>query len=84
LLSWAEEILDLTEVEFVARYRDSALSRPGRDGILRNLCVGLGNSGQTAATPVLVRCLNEESPVVREHAAWGLARLDQLRSGSRS
>jgi len=84
LLSWAEEILDLTEVEFRARYRDSALSRPGRDGVLRNLCVGLGNSGQAAATPVLVRCLEEESPVVREHAAWGLARLDQLRSASRS
>jgi epoxyqueuosine reductase len=56
-------------------YHGTPLSRPGRDAMLRNLCVGLGNSGELAAVPVLTRCLMDDSELVREHAAWALARL---------
>ncbi len=75
MLSWAEEILDLSDEQFRAAYGQTALARPGRDGWLRNLCVGLGNAGDTRAVPVIMRCFDEESPVVREHAAWALGRL---------
>ena len=84
LASWAEELLDLSESEFRSRYRETPLSRPGRDGMLRNLSVGLGNSGEELAVPVLMRCLDEPSPIVREHAAWALGRLSDLKAGRES
>jgi epoxyqueuosine reductase len=75
MVSWAEEILDLSDEGFRAAYGQTALARPGRGGWLRNLCVGLGNVGDAGAVPVIMRCFDEESSVVREHAAWALARL---------
>ena len=82
MIDWAEELLDLSDDQFRSRYGQTALARPGREGLLRNLCVGLGNSGDHTALPVVMRCFDEESPVVREHAAWALARLDSRRGGS--
>ena len=70
-----EDLLALTDEEFRQRYRRTALARPGREGMLRNLCVGLGNSGRGAAAPVLERCLREPSAIVREHARWALESL---------
>jgi epoxyqueuosine reductase len=75
MLRWAEELLELTEEAFRERYRGTALRRPGRSGLLRNVCVGLGNSGDRAALPVLMRCVEDGSEVVREHAAWAVGRL---------
>jgi epoxyqueuosine reductase len=80
MIGWADELLGMTEAEFRALYGDTPYARPGRLGILRNLCVGLGNSGQRAALPVLMRCLDEESALIREHATWAIGRLDALRS----
>ena len=76
MLEWAGELLELTDAAFRDRYRESPLSRPGRDGLLRNLCVGLGNSGSEEVIPVLRRALSDESELVREHAAWGLLNLE--------
>jgi epoxyqueuosine reductase len=75
LRAWAIELLDMEPGEFRARYRGTALARPGRDGLLRNLCVGLGNSGDARAVPILQRCATEESELVQEHARWALGRL---------
>lgn len=76
MVEWTRELLALDEKGFEARYGDTALERPGREAMLRNLCVGLGNSGRPdAAVPVLERCVEEGSDLVREHAAWALERL---------
>ncbi len=80
--SWTEELLDLSEDQFRSRYGETALARPGREGMLRNLCVGMGNSGDPSVLPAIMRCFDEDSPVVREHAAWALARLDAARDNS--
>ena len=77
---WAEELAGLDAEEFRARYRGTAFSRPGRDGLLRNLAVGLGNAGGPAARPVLRRLEADPSPLVREHARWAMARLDAPRT----
>ena len=82
MASWAEELLDLSEAQFRSRYADTALARPGREGLLRNLCVGMGNSGDPEVIPVVMRCFDESSPVVREHAAWALARLATVRGNA--
>ena len=76
MVDWAEELLALDEEGFRANYGDTALERPGREAMLRNLCVGLGNSGRPEeAAPVLERCRAEESELVAEHARWALREL---------
>lgn len=44
-------------------------------GVKRNAAVVLGNVGSVDDAVVLTRALDDEEPVVREHAAWALARL---------
>ena len=76
MVDWAEELLALDDDGFAERYGDTALERPGREAMLRNLCVGLGNSGRPdAAAPVLERCAAEGTALVREHARWALEEL---------
>jgi epoxyqueuosine reductase len=77
MIEWAEELLALDEEGFRDRYRHTALYRARRGGLLRNLCVGLGNSGRREAVPVLGRCLAEGPAMVAEHAAWALKRLGE-------
>ncbi len=76
LAEWVELLLPMDETAFRERFRGTALARPGRDGMLRNLCVGLGNVGDASSTPLLERCVADESELVREHARWALSRLD--------
>ncbi|MBK5098365.1 MAG: tRNA epoxyqueuosine(34) reductase QueG [Gemmatimonadetes bacterium] len=75
LRAWTEELVEMDTEEFRARYGDTALARPGREGLLRNLCVGLGNAGDERAVPLLQRCAADESELVRDHARWALSRL---------
>ncbi len=75
MIAWAEELLELDEGGFRRRYRRTALYRARLEGLLRNLCVGLGNSGRREAVPVLERCLSEGPELAAEHAAWALERL---------
>lgn len=49
-----------------------------RRGLLRNACVAAGNWGSDEALPALRRLLDDEEPLVREHAAWAIARIQQL------
>ncbi|MYC89510.1 MAG: tRNA epoxyqueuosine(34) reductase QueG [Gemmatimonadales bacterium] len=72
MIAWAEALASLAADEFRVRYRGTAFSRPGRDGLLRNLAVGLGNAGGPAARPILRRLAADPSPLVREHAGWAL------------
>ena len=49
-------------------------------GLKRNAAVVLGNAGAAEDVDVLARALDDEEPLVREHAAWAL---DSIRaSGS--
>lgn len=68
-------LLRLTEEEFRERFRGSPIKRTKRRGLLRNVCVALGNSGDRAAVPALCEALRHEEPLVRGHAAWALGQL---------
>ena len=72
-----DEVLGIrTEEEFEERFEGTPLTRPGRAGLLRNCCVVAGNRTLREAIPALVRCLREdESPLVRGHAAWALGEI---------
>ncbi|MBI2153150.1 MAG: tRNA epoxyqueuosine(34) reductase QueG [Candidatus Rokubacteria bacterium] len=68
-------LLGMTQAEFRARFRGTPLTRPKRRGLLRNAAVALGNRKDPAAVPALTRALSDPEPLVREHAAWALARI---------
>lgn len=68
-------LLALTEEEFRERFRHSPIKRAKRRGLLRNVCVALGNSGDPQAVPALITALHDSEPLVRGHAAWALGRI---------
>jgi len=55
--------------------KKSPIKRTKRRGFLRNVAVALGNRGGDDAVPALADALNDEEPLVREHAAWALRRI---------
>jgi epoxyqueuosine reductase len=61
---------------FAARFRRSPVKRARRRGLLRNVAVALGNSGDLTKRPLLERLAEDEDALVREHALWALRRLD--------
>lgn len=73
MIGLAEELLSLSGKGFVREFAGSPLQRAGREGLLRNVCLALGNWGSQEAVPVLTRALEDPSEMVREHAAWALA-----------
>ena len=68
-------LLALDEEAFRERFRHSPIKRTKRRGLLRNVCVALGNIGDTAAVPALIGALGDAEPLVRGHAAWALGRI---------
>jgi epoxyqueuosine reductase len=68
-------LLSLTEEQFRERFRLSPIKRAKRRGLLRNVCVALGNSGDRQAIPALINALHDDEPLVRGHAAWAIGRL---------
>src|SRR5579859_5043350 len=68
-------LLSLSEEAFRERFRRSPIKRAKRRGLLRNVCVALGNSGDAQAIPALVGALHDAEPLVRGHAAWALGRI---------
>jgi epoxyqueuosine reductase len=68
-------LLSLTEEQFRERFRRSPIRRTKRRGLLRNVCVALGNIGDPQAVPALIGALHDHEPLVRGHAAWALGRI---------
>jgi len=71
------EELTLTPQAFNQRFKRTPLTRAKRRGYLRNVAVALGNTGDMLALPVLQNALNDEEPMIREHAQWAI---DKIRS----
>jgi epoxyqueuosine reductase len=70
------DLAGLDEDAFRESFRRSPVKRAKRRGLLRNVAVALGNAGDAAERPALERLAGDPDPVVREHAAWALRRLD--------
>ena len=71
-----EEILALDEAAFRARYSGTSLMRARYDGMRRNACIVLGNRGDLRAIPALRAVAIDPDPVLREHALWAIARIE--------
>jgi epoxyqueuosine reductase len=69
-------LLEITPAEFKRRFARSPILRVKRRGLLRNVCVVLGNIGTAADLPALRRAEQHEEPLVREHAAWAVRQIE--------
>ncbi len=71
------ELLAMDDDAFRVKFKNSPIKRTKRRGLLRNVCVALGNLGDPAALPALTRAAETDpEPLVREHAAWALTRIN--------
>src|SRR6266516_4708316 len=70
-----DELLTLDDESFRARFRQSAVWRTRRSGLLRNVCIALGNVADRGSVPALAAALADDQPLIRGHAAWALGRL---------
>jgi len=68
--------LQITPQEFNSRFRASPILRTRRQGLVRNLCVALGNTAGREAIPFLHSLLTAGETFVQEHAAWALDRIE--------
>ena len=73
------ELLSLDETGFERRFAGTPMLRARRRGLLRNVCVALGNMGDEKALPALQEAANGQEPLVAEHAAWAVEQI-QIRS----
>jgi epoxyqueuosine reductase len=73
-LAW---LAGLTPDEFNQQFRGSPIKRTKRSGLLRNVAIAMGNSGEQAFLPQLEAWAGAEAedPVLAEAAGWARARL---------
>ena len=69
------ELLALDDAGFRALFRGSPILRIKRRGLLRNVCVALGNTGTRADLPALERAAADAEPLIAEHARWAMERI---------
>jgi len=70
------KLLALDDEQFRVLFRGSPIKRIKRRGLLRNVCVALGNTGTPDDLPVLERAVADPEPLIAEHARWAMARIE--------
>jgi len=68
-------LMRLDDEAFRARFRKSPVRRTGRAGLLRNVAIAIGNSGDSNQIPLLLHAIGDDEPLIRGHAAWALAQI---------
>ena len=69
------DLIQMTQEMFSKRFKGSPIKRIKRRGLLRNVAIALGNSGNQQAVPILIKVLNDEEPLIRAHVVWALGEL---------
>ncbi len=69
------ELLRLDDAGFKTRFAGTPILRTKRRGLLRNVCVALGNTGTPAALPELTRAAQDPEPLIAEHAEWAMRQI---------
>ena len=69
------DLIQISQEIFSKRFKGSPIKRIKRRGLLRNVAVALGNSGNTQAIPILLKVLDDEEPLIRAHVVWALGEL---------
>ena len=64
--------MQLYNYGFKQRFAGTPMLRTKRRGILRNVCVALGNVGDKTALPALQKACEDSEPLIAEHARWAV------------
>jgi epoxyqueuosine reductase len=76
------ELLALDGAGFKERFHGTPIYRLKRRGLLRNVCVALGNVGDASALVALERAARDPEPLISEHATWAISQI-QTRTNTR-
>jgi len=72
------ELVVLDQEQFSKLFSKSPVKRAKRRGLLRNVLVAMGNSGNRDYIGNVSQCLYDEEPLVRSHAVWALWKLEGI------
>ena len=76
-----EWLAGLSLEEFREVFRGTPVKRAKHSGLLRNVAIAMGNSGEQRFFPVLEELRHNDDPIVAESADWALRRIRE-KSGS--
>ena len=62
----------MSEEKFSSTFRHSPVNRARYQGLMRNIIIAMGNSGDPSFIPELETFAGSENPVLSEHARWSL------------
>ena len=66
------DYLSLSDDNFRMVFRNSPIKRIKRRGFLRNVCVALGNVGDSSDLAALEGATADPEPLIAEHAKWAI------------
>ncbi len=69
------DLTELTRDDFSRLFRASPMKRAKRRGLLRNVLIAMGNSGDRGFAGKVRGCLKDDEPVVRAAAVWAYWKL---------
>ncbi|MGA9778170.1 MAG: tRNA epoxyqueuosine(34) reductase QueG [Limisphaerales bacterium] len=69
------ELLQIDEAGFQSRFAGTPILRAKRRGLLRNVCVALGNVGDASALPHLQTTAQGSESLIAEHARWAMEQI---------
>lgn len=69
------DYLSLDDEKFRRLFRNSPIKRAKRRGLLRNVCVALGNIGIAEDLPALEAVAADTEPLIAEHAQWAIGQI---------
>ena len=68
-------LLGLDDARFMRRFAGTPILRAKRRGLLRNVCVALGNVAGAEALPTLENATSDPEPLIAEHAQWAIQQI---------
>ena len=70
------ELLTLGDTQFKQHFAGTPMLRTKRRGLLRNVCVALGNTADAEALPALAKASSDSEPLIGEHAEWAVKQIE--------
>ncbi|HEY1528364.1 MAG TPA: tRNA epoxyqueuosine(34) reductase QueG [Candidatus Angelobacter sp.] len=70
-------LAQMDEESYRRTFRGSPVKRAKYSGLRRNVAIAMGNSGNKEFVPDLKQMASEPDPVVADHAAWAIRKLNE-------
>lgn len=72
-----EELLNISNKEFKKKYGSMSGAWRGKNVLKRNAIIALANIGDENFIGLLKKALKDESPMIREYAAWAIIKINK-------